>query len=81
MTADSLQKELSKGWAMLVFQYHGKEGHVDPYGTQDGNFSYLLWYDGDEKLVHSMEDVMHTPIFDGHSLSEIAGDISEIDWC
>ncbi len=27
MTADSLQKELSKGWAMLVFQYHGKEGH------------------------------------------------------
>lgn len=81
MTADSLQKELSKGWAMLVFQYHGKEGHVDPYGTQDGNFAYLLWYEGEEKLVHSMEEVMNTPIFDGHSLSEIAGDISEIDWC
>ena len=48
MTADSLQKELSKGWAMLVFQYHGKEGHVDPYDTRDENFSYLLWYDGDE---------------------------------
>ena len=63
MTADSLQKELSKGWAMLVFQYHGKEGHVDPYDTRDENFSYLLWYDGDEKLVHSMEDVMHTPYF------------------
>ena len=81
MTADALQKELSKGWAMLVFQYHGKEGHVDPYDPRDENFSYLLWYDGDEKLVHSMEDVMNTPMFDGHSLSEIAGDISEIDWC
>ena len=66
---------------MLVFQYHGKEGHVDPYGTQDGSFSYLLWYEGDEKLVHSMDEVMGTPIFDGHSLSEIASDISEIDWC
>ena len=66
---------------MLVFQYHGKEGHVDPYGTQDGSFSYLLWYEGDEKLVHSMDKVMDTPIFDGHSLSEIASDISEIDWC
>lgn len=66
---------------MLVFQYHGKEGHVDPYGTQDGSFSYLLWYEGDEKLVHSMDEVMDTSIFDGHSLSEIASDISEIDWC
>lgn len=66
---------------MLVFQYHGKEGHVDPYGTQDGSFSYLLWYEGDEKLVHSMDEVMDTPIFSGHSLSEIASDISEIDWC
>ena len=81
MTADSLRKELSKGWAMLVFQYRGKEGHVDPYGTQNGDFSYILWYEGDEKLVYTMEDVMNTPIFDGHSLSEIADEISDIDWC
>lgn len=81
MTADSLRKELSKGWAMLVFQYRGKEGHVDPYWTQNGDFSYLLWYEGDEKLVYTMEDVMNTPIFDGHSLSEIADEISDIDWC
>ena len=81
MTADSLRKELSKGWAMLVFQYRGKEGHVDPYGAQNGDFSYLLWYEGDEKLVYTMEAVMNTPIFDGHSLSEIADEISDIDWC
>ena len=81
MTADSLRKELSKGWAMLVFQYRGKEGHVDPYGAQNRDFSYLLWYEGDEKLVYTMEDVMNTPIFDGHSLSEIADEISDIDWC
>lgn len=80
MTADSLRKELAKGWAMLIFQYHGKEGHVDPYGTQDGNFSCLLWYGGDEKLVNSMDEVMNTPIFDGHALAEIAGSISDVDW-
>lgn len=80
MTTDSLQKEIAKGWAMLVFQYHGKEGHVDPYCTQDNDFSCLLWYDGHEELVHSMHEVMHTPIFDGHSLADISNDISEIDW-
>ena len=80
MTADSLQKELAKGWAMLIFQYHGKEGHVDPYCTRENGFSYLLWYDGDEKLVHSMDEVMNTPIFDGHALAEITGNISDIDW-
>ena len=48
---------------MLVFQYRGKEGHVDHYGAQNGDFSYLLWYEGDEKLVYTMEDVMNTPHF------------------
>lgn len=81
MTADSLQKEIAKGWAMLVFQYHRKEGHIDPYCTLKDNFSCLLWYDGAEKLVHSMREVMETPIFDGHSLADIAEDILGIDWC
>ena len=81
MTAESLQKEIAKGWAMLVFQYGGKEGHVDPYSTLKDDFSCLLWYDGTEKLVHSMQEVMNIPIFDGHALADIAEDISGIDWC
>ena len=51
---EQLKKRIEEGAYMQVFFYQGKEGHVDPYRTQEGVQSYLLWYDGKEKLVDSL---------------------------
>lgn len=38
MTADSLRKELSKGWAMLVFQY------IERFFAQPGRGAFFMPY-------------------------------------
>lgn len=76
MSAKELRNFITQGYTMLYFQYGGKEGHVDPYS----HFEYLLWYDGNAKLVHSINEVMDTPFFDGHSLAEIADKLTDVDW-
>lgn len=62
--------------SMLYFQYHGKEGHVDPYSSTE----FLLWFDGKETTVHSVDEVMNTPFWDGKALADIAGDVTDIGW-
>jgi hypothetical protein len=66
--------------SMLTFDYHGKEGHVDPYYSPQNGYSYLLWFDGNEQLVYSLDAVMDTPFWDGHSLNEIADECTDFDW-
>ena len=41
--------------SMLYFQYHGKEGHVDPYSSTE----FLLWFDGREMTVHDSCRTVH----------------------
>lgn len=80
MSVKELRDFITQGYTMLYFQYRGKEGHVDPYHMQPGHSEYLLWYDGNEKIVHSIDEVMNTSFFDGHSLTEIAEKLTNIDW-
>ncbi len=80
MNAAELRAEISKCYTMIYFRYCGKEGHVDPYYDARKGYSYLLWYAGKEKLVHSMDEVMNTPFWNGHTLTEIADDLTDIDW-
>ena len=77
---EQLKKRIEEGAYMQVFFYQGKEGHVDPYRTQEGVQSYLLWYDGKEKLVYSLEAVWNAKIFGGKSLSEISEELTDLDW-
>ena len=64
---------------LCEFSYHGKDGNIDPW--YDGNpDSFLLWFDGKEQLVHGFAEVESTPFFDGHSLLEIEGQLTGIDW-
>ena len=80
MSTTELKDFISKCSTMLYFRYCGKEGHVDPYYMQPNHYEYLLWYDGNEKTVHSIDAVMSAPFFDGHSLAEIADKLTDIDW-
>jgi len=80
MNAEELKAEIAKCYTIIYFRYCGKDGHVDPYYAVKKGYSYLLWYDGNEKLVHNIDEVMNTPFFDGHTLDEIADKLTDIDW-
>ena len=73
---DTIRDYVASCASMLYFQYKGKEGQVDPYSPTE----FLLWYDGNETTVHSVDDVMNTPFWDGKSLADIADDVTGITW-
>ena len=77
---EQLKKRLEEGAYMQVFSYQGKEGHIDPYCTRDGKQSFLLWYDGKEQLVDSLDAVWNAKMFAGKSLSEISEELTDLDW-
>ena len=80
MNANEIRDMLSRCFTMLYFRYQGKDGHIDPYYTPGVGYSYLLWYDGAETLVHGPDEAMNTPFFDGRSLAEISDQITDVDW-
>ena len=73
---DTIRDYVASCASMLYFQYKGKGGHVDPYGPAE----FLLWYGGDETIVHSVDEVMNTPFWGGKSLTDIADDVTDITW-
>lgn len=76
-TTDIFKKKVKDCYGLIEFSYQGKDGNVDPYFHNDGTYSYLLYFDGYEKTVYSIDDVMNTPFICGKSLNEL-GDTIEI---
>lgn len=68
MKPDVIKKRISEICTLFGFVYHQKEGNVDPYSETE----FLIFFDGNEKTVHSIDEVMNTPFFDGKTLSEIS---------
>ena len=75
MNAEKIRDRIAESVTLFSFEFNGKEGHVDPYGN-----SFLLWFEGEEKMVYSIEDVMNTPFFDGYKLLDIADKIDILEW-
>lgn len=76
MTKDQIRNRIDELCTLFTFLYHGKEGHVDPFS----HTNYLLWFEGEEKTVNSIDEVMNTPFFDGHTLAEISEEIEITDY-
>lgn len=62
--------------SMLYFKYKGKDGHIDPYARN----RILLWYNGKEQVVTSVDDAMNTPFIDGKSITQAFQDITNIEY-
>jgi len=77
-TASDIKKRISECVTLFSFEYHGKSGNIDPYYLDGNKYEYLLFFDGNEKMVYDINTVMTEPFFDGKSLSEIVNEI-EID--
>ncbi|MEE1396782.1 hypothetical protein [Ruminococcus sp.] len=72
---DLLKKKVKGCYGLVEFAYQGKDGNIDPYFHEDGTYSYLLYFDGHEKMVYSIEDVMNTPFILGKSLYDLKNDV------
>ena len=75
MGVERIRKIIDEGVSLFEFEYNGKDGNIDHYYEKGEGHSFLLWFDGDEKTVYTLDDVMNDPFFDGKSLSEIANKI------
>ena len=66
---------------LFGFIYDGKDGNVDPYYIPETNSDeFLLYYNGTEQTVTSIDEVMNTPFINGKSLNEIADKIEITEW-
>ncbi|WP_455249368.1 hypothetical protein [Ruminococcus sp.] len=72
---DLLKKKVKDCYGLVEFTYQGKDGNIDPYFHEDGTYSYLLYFDGYEKMVYSIEDVMNTRFILGKSLYVLKNDV------
>lgn len=80
MKVERVRKIIKEGASLFEFEYNGKSGNVDHYYAKDEGHSYLLWFDGNEKTVYSLDDVMNDPFFDGKCLTEISDKITVTDY-
>jgi hypothetical protein len=72
MTANQIKDIIKQCATLFEFEYQGLDGNVDPYFHEDGSFSFLLYFDNEERTVYNIDDVMSTPFIKGKSLNEVA---------
>lgn len=73
---DTIKTTIVDNATLFGFDYCGKEGNIDPCYTPENGNSFLLFFDGEEQTVYSLDAVMNTPFVDGKSLSEICEQIT-----
>lgn len=76
MSADKLKQIVLDVFSHVTFEYNGQNCGIDPFSLTE----FDIWYGDKVETVNSIDRVMDTPIFDGKSLSEIIGDITELDY-
>ena len=77
---DAIKNRLKQCVTLLEFIYNGKHGNIDPYRTPEKGLHFLLYFDGYEKMVYDIEDVINTPFIEGKTLSEVFDQIDITDW-
>lgn len=75
MTANEIKTFITHGHTLLGFEYGGKDGNIDPYFSEENGRSFLLYFDGNEQTVYSVEEVMTTPFINGKCLNDVAKEL------
>lgn len=71
---------IAVGNTLIGFDYKGRECHIDPYYIPERKiYEYLLFFDGEEQVVNTLDEVMSIPFVDGRSLTEVAGELTLTD--
>lgn len=59
---------------MIEFSFHGLDGHIDPYSARN----ILLFFDGEEQTVNSVEAALTTPFVNGKSIVDVLPDLEDV---
>ena len=65
---------------LFGFDYKGKSGNIDPCYTPETGDTFLLFFDGNEQWVSSIDAVFSTPFINGKTFAEVADQITITDW-
>lgn len=76
MTITEVKDYLANLTGHVTFCYNGYDCGIDPLATDE----FSMWYDTDEITVNSIDKVMNINFFDGKSLKDIWGDITELEF-
>lgn len=72
MTANQIKNIIQDCATLFEFEYQEIYGNIDPYFHGNNTFSFLLYFNGKEKTVYSINEVMNNPFINGKSLNEVA---------
>ena len=75
MTAKDLRDRINSICAHVLFDYHGKECGVDPFNKNH----FDMWYGDDFMKVHSIDEVMKAPFFEGKALEDIVNQLENVE--
>lgn len=75
MTAKEIRDRINSLCTHVLFDYNGKDCGVDPFNAN----RFDMWYGEHCMEVHSIDEVMQTPFFDGKALQDIADQINNFE--
>lgn len=77
---DVIKSTIVDNATLFGFDYNGKSGNIDPSYTPETGDVFLLFFNGNEQSVSSIDEVFSTPFIDGKTLSEVANQITITEW-
>lgn len=75
MTGEGIKNQLITNWSHILFDYQGKKCGIDPFNLAE----FDMWFGDEAMTAHSVDELMHTPFFNGKSLIDIAPFIKNIE--
>lgn len=75
MTAKELRDRIESLCTHILFDYNEKECGVDPFNTEH----FDMWCGDVFMEVHSIDEVMQVPFFDGKALEDITDQIENVE--
>lgn len=76
MTLSQFKNHIDHLAGCVNFVYNGYSCGIDPMGRTE----YDMWYGDNVTTVDSVEEVLNVKFFDGKSLTDIWGDVTELDY-
>ncbi len=76
MSYSEIIDRISQCITLFGFEYNGIEGNIDPcYNSKRKCNEFLLYFNGQEQTVYSIEDVEKASFIDGKKLEDVFDDL------
>lgn len=76
MTSLMIKNHLDGLIGCITFKYNGYSCGIDPLAHDD----FDVWCGEDEYTAHSIDEVMKANLFNGKSLEDIVGDMTDLEY-